>query len=603
MEIGWTLVYGHRFNVARGEVRRRIRISRKTASRRRLPGNFEGRPIPRFYEPRRVLHAVAEIGSFGIGWVVLMQPQSRYTILGEIAAGGTATVFLAEDSVLRRKVALKKLHPHLINHPEMVKRFRKEAVAVASLSHENVIKIFDYGQEDKVVYLAMEYVDGLSLDALLHESKGVIPNLTALSIFQQLLEGLTAAHALGICHRDIKPSNVLIDRKGNVRLADFGIAFLSEETSFTRTGAYLGTPGFSAPEQAEGKPITEKTDIFAAGAMLYRCLAGRMPFVAGSPHAVLKAIVEQAQPKASLVNPRIVPALADLAQDMLAKEPTQRPSAQACARRVQEIARELGLPIDAGRIQALLADADAQSAREGQELSERFAQMARRAEQAGKGREALKLYSLAQVFSSDGLKGRDASLRLRSALRRTRWAGAMAAAAFLIATGAMALRAHPKGPPPAGPAAFGHAAPASEASLIAAALPIPGLPGNRPEPMAALMTSASPAARRNGSRTRTAARTRPAGHPLPTPAEEKDASASRPAQGYAWIKTNPPFARIRIDGKEIGSTPLPAPMALAEGAHSLEVEREGCRPLAREFRVPPADTLVLRLTLEREGVP
>jgi len=567
-----------------------------------------------------------------------MQAHGRYTILGEIAAGGTATVFLAEDSVLRRKVALKKLHPHLLNHPEMVKRFRKEAVAVASLSHENVIKIFDYGQEDKVVYLAMEYVDGLSLDALLHESKGVIPNLTALSLFRQLLDGLAAAHALGICHRDIKPSNVLIDRKGNVRLADFGIAFLSEDTSFTRTGAYLGTPGFSAPEQAEGKPITEKTDIFAAGAMLYRCLAGRMPFVAASPHAVLKAIVEQVQPKANLVNPRIVPALADLAQDMLAKEPARRPDAQACVRRVQDIAQELGLPIDAGRIQALMMDANAQSAQEGRELSERFVQLARSAERSGKGREALKLYSLAQVFSSDGLLGKDASSRLRAAFRRTRWAGATAAVALLITTGAMALRTHPKGLPPAGLVGGRHASPASEASMPALPIPIPGLEANRPEPAAVLLPPASPAAsmaahatassairidpggnlgvtpsatppaaapRRNGGRARTIARIRPAGHPLSDLPEPKELSASapRPAQGYAWIKTNPPFARVRIDGREIGSTPLPGPMALPEGAHSLEVEREGCRPLTREFRVPPSDTLILRLTLEREGAP
>ncbi|MEO7425613.1 MAG: serine/threonine-protein kinase, partial [Fibrobacteria bacterium] len=181
-----------------------------------------------------------------------MQTPGRYTILEEIASGGTATVYLAEDTVLRRKVALKKLHPHLHSHPLTVRRFEKEAVAVASLSHGNIIKVYDYGSEEKTLFLAMEYVDGVSLDGLLQSIPNGMPSLTALSVFHQLLEGLNAAHANGIYHRDIKPSNILVDRKGCVRIADFGIAFLSKETSITKTGSYLGTPGYSAPEQAQG---------------------------------------------------------------------------------------------------------------------------------------------------------------------------------------------------------------------------------------------------------------------------------------------------------------------------------------------------------------
>lgn len=250
-----------------------------------------------------------------------MSGTDRYTILEEIASGSTATVYLAHDTVLRRKVALKKLHPHLHNHAEMVKRFAKEAVAIAALSHVNIIKVFEYGKEERNLYLAMEFIDGMNLEAMLEKGGGSLPCLAALSMFRQLLEGLGAAHARGIYHRDIKPSNVLVDREGCVRIADFGIAFLSEETSFTRTGSYLGTPGYSAPEQADGLAVTGKTDIFAMGILFYRCLSGRLPFQGETPHAALRAVMEKTPARLSAITPRVLPGCQELIESMLAKKP------------------------------------------------------------------------------------------------------------------------------------------------------------------------------------------------------------------------------------------------------------------------------------------
>lgn len=534
-----------------------------------------------------------------------MTLQGRYTILGEIASGGTATVFLAEDRVLRRKVALKKLHPHLLNHPEMVKRFEKEAVAVASLSHVNVIKIFDFGREDKSIFLAMEYVDGASLDAGLRAGEGVVPNLAALTLFHQLMEGLGAAHALGICHRDIKPSNVLIDRKGCVRLADFGIAFLSEETSITRTGAYLGTPGYSAPEQADGKPITEKTDIFAAGTLLYRCLTGRMPFVADSPHAVLKSIVEKTQAKANLVNPRILPGLADLAQEMLAKAPHDRPDAATCVRRLEEIAKGLGFPLDPNRLCRLFSDPAAAAEKEGRELAERLARQARLVNKLGKSREAMKLFALAEVFAGkDSDLGREAGRFARTGLLKVRREAAIASACLvLLALAAWMLRGHfsPAGDGSPSTASVPEiAAPIPQAGLVALALPseIPDWDQSHLGRESAADPDLSPEIGAHRATTPSSAVS------AASASEFAAKAASGPGQnmprGFFWVKTNPPFARVLVDGKDVGRTPMAVPISLPEGPHNLEVQREGCRPVTQVFHVSEWDTVFLRLTLDRQ---
>jgi serine/threonine protein kinase len=548
-----------------------------------------------------------------------MQPQGRYTILGEIASGSTATVFLAEDGVLRRKVALKKLHPHLLNRPEMVRRFQKEAVAVASLSHENVIKIFDYGQEEKSVFLAMEFVDGASLECLLERAQGTVPNLAALSLFHQLFDGLAAAHAHGICHRDVKPSNVLIDRKGTVRLADFGIAFLSEETSLTRTGFYLGTPGYSSPEQAEGKSVTERSDIFSAGILLYRCLTGIMPFAAGSPHAVLKAIVERNPARASLVNPRMLPGMADLVQEMLAKRPEQRPDAKTCALRLEAISEGAGLPIEIQRLRCLLDEPAPAAEKENRDIAERFARQARLMDQSGKGRDALKLYSLVQIFSDKRSEtGGEARGYLRNGIRRNR---VLATSWAVLACGVFAfwtlrharsegepgaLLRPTQGPPPA---------PVAANSIPDLALPteVPAWPQAGQGNVQATHPATASTSRRF-ERTLHAADSRGAGAlaaafsaapSFPAPASIP-ASASPPASekvghagGYVWVKTTPPFARLRIDGRESGATPLDTPLSVAGGSHRLHVQHEGCKPVDRDFQVAEGDTVTLRLSLDR----
>lgn len=562
-----------------------------------------------------------------------MQQQGRYTILGEIAAGGTATVFLAEDSVLRRKVALKKLHPHLLNHPEMVRRFEKEAVAVASLSHENVIKIFDYGQEEKGVFLAMEYVDGVPLETLLREAGGTLPCLAAVSLFRQLLGGLAAAHARGICHRDIKPSNVLVDRKGCVRIADFGIAFLSEETSITRTGSYLGTPGYSSPEQAQGQTVTVKSDIFAAGILLYRSLAGRLPFEADSPHAVLVAIMEKTPADLNLANRRLIPGLSRLVERMLAKSPAERPTAEECATELSAMARSLGLPLDAARVRRLYEAPEAYAAEDRADAARIYLDQARSAHGQGKSREAMKLFALAEAFSEpgDAVSAEAAGYlrRIRSAARRRRVL-AYAACLALAMMGWMGIR---RAWPERNAGSALPAMPAGYGVLAAAAMPadrgpegfrtvtfkLPedgGFPGlARPGAQARAEEAALPArlAGRTAVLKQAAAgseakpsrpRRKPAaGTPIAaaTGSAAEATTALAAVNGYLWVRTNPPFVRVVVDGKARGATPLTAPLALSAGPHRLDLEREGCHPAHETVSLAPAETVSLRLTLGREG--
>jgi serine/threonine-protein kinase len=559
-----------------------------------------------------------------------MPGSERYTILEEIASGSTATVYLAEDTLLRRKVALKKLHPHLHNHADMVRRFAKEAVAIAALSHENIIRVFEYGNQERNLFLAMEYVDGMTLEALLKEAAPgeSLPNLVALSVFRQLLEGLAAAHARGIYHRDIKPSNVLIDRKGCVRIADFGIAFLSDETSITRTGSFLGTPGYSAPEQAEGLDTTDKTDVFSMGILFYRCLTGRLPFEGDTPHAVLRAIMERAPAKATSRNPRVLPGLPEYVEAMLAKNPRERPTASECIARLEELTRQSGFRFEAQRLACFQEEGAAYSKKENQEITDRFLADARQSRSRGLTRDSLKSYAWAEVFSPDSGSVREEAdhflAKLRSAGRKRILAGALAGMALLtILSGwwyrhlsvKSAVLAHPNAP--SVPAEDTGASPtirsdetgmheseqakhAVLASQVAGTRPVAENPGPAKPP-------ATHVKKREPIRLMVAKAGFPDSLPtqtLPSPSSAPEIavpSALSNLPGYLNVKTSPPFAKLFVDGVEAGITPTKVPLEIKAGAHELILEREGCRPMHSTFTIVPKETTSLRVSLEKSG--
>ena len=245
----------------------------------------------------------------------------RYRLERKIGSGGMADVWLAEDTELDRKVAIKILHDRFAQDKEFVQRFQREAQSAAGLQHPNVVGIFDRGQFGDTYFIAMEYVDGPSMKDLV--KGGMSPN-DAIDFTRQILNAARFAHRKGIVHRDLKPQNVLIDDEGRARVADFGIARAGENSDITATGSVMGTAQYISPEQAQGKPTTPRSDIYSIGVILYEALTGRVPFEGESAVAVALKQVSEAPRRPSAINPNVPPALDAVVMRALAKDPDAR---------------------------------------------------------------------------------------------------------------------------------------------------------------------------------------------------------------------------------------------------------------------------------------
>ena len=244
----------------------------------------------------------------------------RYTLVGRLGGGGMADVWLADDEMLGRRVALKFLHERYAQDTQFVERFRREAQAAAGLQHPNVVGVYDRGETEGRHWIAMEYVEGASLKDLI--ARGLTVG-EAVEIVRQVLAGTKFAHERGIIHRDLKPHNVLVDRQGRARVVDFGIA-RAGASEITQTGSVLGTAQYLSPEQAQGLETSATSDLYSIGVILYEALTGRVPFEAESPVAVaLKQISEQPR-RPSELNPQVPPALDAVVLRALAKDPANR---------------------------------------------------------------------------------------------------------------------------------------------------------------------------------------------------------------------------------------------------------------------------------------
>jgi formylglycine-generating enzyme required for sulfatase activity len=253
----------------------------------------------------------------------------RFEILRELGRGGMGLVLEGRDPHLDRRVALKVLAPHAAHQPEFVERFLREGRLAAALSHPNVVTIYEAGEADGRYYIAMEFVEGSDLAGLLR-SRGKLPLPAVLQVLAQAAAALDAAHDRGIIHRDLKPHNLLIDARGRVKVADFGIARALAQAGGTMTGTVLGTPEYLAPEQALGQPVSPRTDIYSLACVTYELLTGEPPFGRageGRPSmAVLYAHVNQPPPFAGQHLPELPHAVSRAVQRALAKDPEQRPA-------------------------------------------------------------------------------------------------------------------------------------------------------------------------------------------------------------------------------------------------------------------------------------
>ena len=260
----------------------------------------------------------------------------RYEVLEEVGEGGMGVVYRAFDRELGEQVAVKTLRPELLQDPTLIERFKSEIRLARHITDKHVVRTHDFGERDGVCYLTMEYVEGLTVRELL-DTRGKLGVGPTLAIASQLAQSLQAAHDQGVIHRDIKPQNLLLDREGGLKVMDFGIARLAGGSSgLTEVGMAIGTPDYMSPEQMLGETVTEASDLYSMGVVLFECLTGRLPFVASSPMALIAKTLHGEPPDPVSLNPEIAPPLAALVLRLLAKQPAQRPTGAA------ELGRLLG---------------------------------------------------------------------------------------------------------------------------------------------------------------------------------------------------------------------------------------------------------------------
>ena len=248
----------------------------------------------------------------------------RYELEELVDHGGMSSVYRGHDRLLERNVALKILHAHFVDDVEYVERFRREARAVAQLSHPNIVTVIDRGSSNGHQFIVFEYVDGENLKQLL-ERTGPLPVGRALDLGVQIADALAFAHAHDLVHRDVKPQNVLIDPAGDAKVTDFGIArSLDVDRGVTQTGTVLGTSNYLSPEQAEGRVVTPATDVYSLGVVLYELLTGEVPFHGDNLVVVAMKHVTEHPPSLLALRPDVPPRLARAVERAMAKDPADR---------------------------------------------------------------------------------------------------------------------------------------------------------------------------------------------------------------------------------------------------------------------------------------
>lgn len=247
----------------------------------------------------------------------------RYKIIERIGGGGMALVYKAQDILLNRNVAIKVLRQQFVHDEEFIRRFRREAQSAASLSHSNVVSIYDVGQEEDVHYIVMEYIDGQNLNEIIKE-RAPLQVEEAVRIATQICDALGHAHHNQIIHRDIKPHNILIGRNGRIKVTDFGIARAVTSTTITQTGSVVGSVHYFSPEHAKGVVTGEKSDLYSLGIVLYQMLTARLPFLGESPISVALKHLQEEFDEPREVNPHIPQSVENIILKSMRKNPEER---------------------------------------------------------------------------------------------------------------------------------------------------------------------------------------------------------------------------------------------------------------------------------------
>lgn len=247
----------------------------------------------------------------------------RYEIIKTIGEGGMANVYLANDTILDRKVAIKVLRGDLSNDEKFIRRFKREALSVSNLSHPNIVEVYDVGEEEGNYYIVMEYIEGKTLKQLL-QKRGTLTLTEVIDIMSQLTDGLSHAHEAYIIHRDIKPQNIMIEDNGLVKITDFGIAMALNSTQLTQTNSVMGSVHYLPPEQANGKGSTVKSDIYSLGILMYELLTGSVPFKGDNAVEIALKHMKEKLPSIRKQNPTIPQSIENIVLKATAKNPKNR---------------------------------------------------------------------------------------------------------------------------------------------------------------------------------------------------------------------------------------------------------------------------------------
>ncbi|HEY0826511.1 MAG TPA: Stk1 family PASTA domain-containing Ser/Thr kinase [Bacilli bacterium] len=247
----------------------------------------------------------------------------RYEIIERIGEGGMALVYKALDILLNRKVAIKILRNQYVNDEEFIRRFRREAQSAASLSHPNIVSIYDVGQEGEIHYIVMEYIEGINLNDKI-KGRGPLQVEEAIKISSQICDALDHAHHNRIIHRDIKPHNILIGKNGRIKVTDFGIARAAASTDITQTGSVIGSVHYFSPEHAKGTTQGEESDLYSLGIVLYQMVTGKLPFIGESPISVALKHLQEDMEEPRKINPLIPQSMENIIIKAMRKRPDQR---------------------------------------------------------------------------------------------------------------------------------------------------------------------------------------------------------------------------------------------------------------------------------------
>lgn len=518
-----------------------------------------------------------------------------------------ATVYLAEDTTLHRRVALKRVHPHLLADRRALRRFENEARAASGLTHENIVTVHDYGREGDTPFLVMEYVEGESLDRII-ASRGALPNLVLLDIASQILAALGEAHRRGVYHRDVKPANIMIDAAGTAKLMDFGIAHVVNRESVTLTGTFAGSPAYISPEQAEGRQLSARTDVFSVGSVCYQCATGTRPFSGDNPHAVIRAICTSSPVPACRVNPDVLFFVSEFIQRCLSRDCEARPHAPQAREEIEDACRALKLPLKRERTARFLRDPAAYREEEGRSIREALRRAASEARDAGKP--ATAVGCLNQLSAFGALSARDR--RLLSLLKtRAVWGraglitGGVGAAILLVCAILFTVenKASFEQPRQEGTETAVESSTEDSAVDEGVSKGVARVTDQHGESLPPVLQAED--GRRMTSAPSTEARvtevrTVPGASGTGTDtAETLGESRIDSGHGYLMVRSNPPWATIRIDQIEVGQTPRNDPLVLQAGRHIIVLEKPRFTPFRDTIALSPGDTMVRSVRLTR----